>query len=57
MVDAFDKFGVWNTGTVIWTDTRDANDTKMPMVRVGFRQYGPEGDKSDAMGTFSGYSE
>ena len=29
----------------------------MPMVRVGFRQYGPEGDKSDAMGTFSGFTE
>ena len=29
----------------------------MPMLRVGFRQYGPEGDKNDAMGTFSGFTE
>ena len=27
------------------------------MLKVGFRQYGPEGDKSDHMGTYSGYSD
>ena len=27
------------------------------MVKIGYRQYGPEGDKSDHMGTYSGYSE
>ena len=57
LVDALDKYGTWNTGTTIWTDTRDATDCKMPMLRVGFRQYGPEGDKSDGMGTFSGFTE
>ena len=29
----------------------------MPMIKIGYRQYGPEGDKSDFMGTYSGYSE
>lgn len=29
----------------------------MPMVKVGFRQYNDQGDKSDKMGMYSGYSE
>ena len=59
LVDVFDKYKTWNTATVIWLDSRlnKADTVPMPMVKVGFRQYNDQGDKSDKMGTYSGYSE
>ena len=57
MVDAFDKYNTWNTGTVIWIDGRIRSDDMMPMIKIGFREYGPGGEKSDSMGTYSGYSD
>ena len=57
-VDAYDKYNTWNTGTISWTDTRvpGAIDCKMPMCRVGFREYQENGDKRDELGAYFGYS-
>ena len=45
---------------MIWLDKRlgdpDA-DVQMPMIKVGWRQYNEHGDKEDAMGKYSGYSD
>ena len=57
LVDALDQYGQWNTATVIWIDNRTGAESNMYMVRVGFRQYNENGDKEDAMGRFSGFSE
>ena len=59
LVDALDKYNCWNTATVIWTDTREpgTENCNMPMCRVGFRSYATDGDKSDKMGAYWGYSD
>lgn len=60
-MDAYDKYNTWSTGTVVWTDTRKLEDPppeiSMTMCKVGFRQYCPDGDKSDCMGKYSGFSD
>ena len=56
-VDVFDKYDTWSTATVIWTDTREETEDSMRMIRVGFRIYCDDGDKSDSMGRYSGYSD
>ena len=58
MVDALDKNKVWYTATVVWVDPRfeKGEDTAMPMIKVGFRQYQEDGEKSDEMGAYYGYS-
>ena len=57
LVDVLDKYGAWNTATVMWVDERRVDDIKQPMCKIGFRQYDPQGDKKDSMGSYFGYSE
>ena len=56
-IDAYDKFNAWNTATVIWKDVRPKDECQIQMVKVGFREYDPTGDKEDKMGKYWGYSE
>lgn len=46
-VDFMIKDREWQTGTICWMDTRQpgTKECSMPMVRVGFRIYSPDGDK------------
>ena len=46
-----DRCNTWYLSTVIVTEER--TDAKMPMIKVGFRQYANNGDKEDSMGKFS----
>ena len=55
IVDAMDRCNTWYLSTVIVPEER--KDTQMPMVKVGFRQYASNGDKSDSMGAFFGFSD
>jgi hypothetical protein len=50
-----DRCNTWYLSTVIVTEER--TDAKMPMIKVGFRQYANNGDKEDSMGKFFGFSE
>jgi hypothetical protein len=50
-----DRCNTWYLSTVIVTEER--TDAKMPMIKVGFRQYSNSGDKEDSMGKFFGFSE
>lgn len=56
-VDAMDRSGTWFEATVIAGEERSV--VVMPMVKIGFRQYDPNGNgpKEDIMGTYYGLSE
>ena len=42
----------------MWVDNRPKEDVKMPMIKIGFRQYADDGDKVDSEGKpYYGYSE
>ena len=43
----------WYTSTIIEGEER--TNYAMPMLKVGFRQYNPEGDREDAMGRYFGF--
>jgi hypothetical protein len=49
-----DKCHVWYEATVI--DGEERSECIMPFVKVGFRQYGSQGPKSDEMGNYFGMS-
>ena len=54
-VDAMDRLYKWYSATIVEKEHRTEKDI-MPMVKVGFRVYDPDGDKSDDMGTYFGLS-
>ena len=50
-----DRLYKWYSATIVEKEHRTGKDI-MPMVKVGFRVYDPDGDKSDDMGTYFGLS-
>lgn len=54
-VDAMDRCSTWYLATVIIAEER--KDPKFPNIKVGFREYASNGDKSDEMGSFFGFTE
>lgn len=54
-VDALDRCGTWYLSTVIVAEER--TDAKFPNLKIGFREYASNGEKSDAMGPYFGFSE
>ena len=57
-VDALDGRGKWQTATVVCREHRSEAELEggMPMVKIGWRTYHPEGDKKDEMGHYWGLS-
>ena len=53
-VDALDGRGKWQTATVVCREHRSEAELEggMPMVKIGWRTYHPEGDKKDEMGHY-----
>ena len=54
-VDAMDRCSTWYIATVIVAEERA--EAKFPNLKIGFREYASNGDKSDAMGSFFGFTE
>lgn len=50
-----DRCSTWYLATVIVAEER--LDAKFPNLKIGFREYASNGDKSDAMGFYFGFSE
>jgi len=55
LVDALDRSNQRYLSTIVQPEERP--NATMPLAKVGFRVYHPEGDKDDTMGRFFGYSE
>ena len=54
-IDAMDRTYKWHSATVVVEEERKEGGI-MPMVKVGFRVYDPQGDKADEMGAYFGLS-
>jgi hypothetical protein len=52
-VDAYDNAGTWREGTVVEPETRP--DYEVPIIKVGFRRYSQQGEKTDEMGKYDGF--
>lgn len=57
VVDALSSTGSWHASTIVFPEERDIETCAMPMCKVGFRTYKPDGDREDAMGKYHGMSE
>ena len=52
-----DRVYKWYSSTIVEKEHRVDDGTIMPMVKVGFRVYDGDGDKSNEMGNYFGQSE
>ena len=57
-IDVYDSTRFWYASTILNTEDREVNGTKVPMVFVAFRIWHDKGDKVDANGNkYSGWEE
>lgn len=57
-VDCYDSTGYWYASHVVARETREHQRAMIPMVRIAFRIYHPDGDKTDKKGQkFYGWEE
>ena len=51
-MDVLDSYSEWATCTIVKKE--NTLDSPLPMITVGFRRYGSEGDKEDSLGKYTG---